>query len=60
MEQRLSMSMTRGVAGCVEGYWSSEEQGTRSMNMFGEGGQTVDESLLRSVSFPADLLSVLS
>ena len=51
MEQRLFMLMTEGVAGCMGGYCSWGELGTRVRRMVGveEGGWTVDVALKRSV-----------
>ena len=51
MEQRLSMSMVGGVAGRMGGYWSLGERGTRLMNMFGDGGQIVEESFGVTICF---------
>ena len=46
MEQRLSMSMTGGVAGHIGGYCNSRLMGIVGV---GEGGWTVDTMLKRSV-----------
>ena len=46
MEQRLSMSMTGGVVGHIGGYCNLRLMGIEGV---GEGGQTVDTILKRSV-----------
>ena len=46
MEQRLSMSMTGGVAGCIGGYCNLRLMGIVGV---GEGGWTVDASSEGSV-----------
>ena len=50
MEQRLSISMTRGVEGRVEGYCSSGEVRARenSRSMVGEEGWIVSEEKVRA------------